>query len=333
AGLLIMASCKKEEVGPVLDQVSAPVLTAPAPGALITLTEENAATLMTFEWSAADYGFQAAVTYTVQLDQAGNDFATPVDLLKNTKLSGAISYGDLNNLLIAGGYPDGVPSDLEIRVKSYISDKVDDLFSDPVTVGIQPYMVTIDYPVLHVPGSYQGWDPSDENTVIYSLKSDNQYEGYVYFADPNTEFKYTQGTTWAVNWGDTGADGTLDSDGDNIKAADAGMYKLNVDLTNLTHTFLKTDWGLIGSATPGGWDSDQDMDWDAENSVLTITLDLVAGDIKFRANDDWAINLGDNDTNKSLEYEGDNIPVAENGNYTITLDLSGPIYTYTVTKN
>ena len=94
-----------------------------------------------------------------------------------------------------------------------------------------------------------------------------------------------------------------------------------------------TDWGLIGSGTPGGWDSDQNMTYDPVNDVWTITLDLITGDIKFRANDAWAINYGDPTGAGKLVQDGDNIPISADGNYTITLDLSGAIYRYTVVEN
>ena len=67
--------------------------------------------------------------------------------------------------------------------------------------------------------------------------------------------------------------------------------------------------------------------------VWTITLDLVAGDIKFRANDDWAINYGSNNANGICDAGGTDIPIAAAGNYTITLDLRGPLYRYTIVQN
>lgn len=41
--------------------------------------------------------------------------------------------------------------------------------------------------------------------------------------------------------------------------------------------------GIIGSATPSGWDSDTDMTYSIENRCWTITTDLTDGEIKFRA--------------------------------------------------
>jgi hypothetical protein len=65
--------------------------------------------------------------------------------------------------------------------------------------------------------------------------------------------------------------------------------------------------------------------------VLKVTLNLTVGAFKFRANDDWAINVGGSLT--GLTQDGANISIAAAGNYTITLDVSKKVYTSTVTKN
>jgi hypothetical protein len=148
----------------------------------------------------------------------------------------------------------------------------------------------------------------------------------------NTEFKYAKGS-WDTNWGDDGANGTLDPGGANILAPEAGYYKLNADLVGLTHTFLKTEWGVIGNATPGGWDSDTDMTYDEANKIWTVTMDLTAAAIKFRANNSWDLNYGDDGGNGSLEAGGADILVPAAGNYTITLNLSNPVYKYKLQKN
>jgi hypothetical protein len=333
AGILIMASCTKAEVGPVIsDNPTAPTITAPTGGTNIVLTEATKADLITFTWTAVDYGFPAAVTYTVQYDKAGNDFKAPITIASTSELTTSVKVEDMNSAFLGAEFPDGVITGIEIRVKAYLSDYVADIYSPVVSIGVNPYLVTVVYPQLQVPGSYQGWSPQDNNTVIFSKLSDKKYEGYIHFSD-NTEFKYTVGPDWGENYGDDGADLTLERNGANIKAGPAGMYKLNVNLNNFTHSFARTDWGLIGSATPGGWDNDSNMEYDADTRLLKITINLVAGEVKFRANDAWAINLGDNGANGSAEYEGANIAIAEAGNYTITLDLKGPIYRYKIKKN
>jgi hypothetical protein len=59
----------------------------------------------------------------------------------------------------------------------------------------------------------------------------------------------------------------------------------------------------------------------------------IAGEIKFRANDLWDINLGDTGADGILEYEGENIVVSEAGTYNISLKLGAPDYTYSIVSS
>jgi hypothetical protein len=194
------------------------------------------------------------------------------------------------------------------------------------------------YPVLYMPGSYQtgmgaaaNWDPANTTTVIKSVLSDGNYEGYLYFADAGALFKICDGPDWTTNYGDDGADGTLDLNGANIVVATAGYYKVNVDFNAKTYTLLKTDWGIIGSApAPYDWSADQDMTYDAANGVWTIIAELHAGEFKFRGNHDWSLNYGDNGADGILEAGGSNIAIPSQRKYKITLKLGAPDYTYTI---
>ena len=187
------------------------------------------------------------------------------------------------------------------------------------------------YPAIYVPGAYQGWDPSTANQLA-SSQSDNTYEGYINFPDADTEFKFTPEPNWDNgDFGDNEGDGTLESGGaSNIIATDPGFYLIRANLNDNTYTLTNTQWGLIGDATPGGWDEDTDMTYNAEEGAWEIQLDLTAGEIKFRANNDWAINLGDTGGDAILEYDGDNIIIPDDGTYLIKLFLDRPDYTYSI---
>jgi hypothetical protein len=171
-------------------------------------------------------------------------------------------------------------------------------------------------------------------TVLKSVNFDNVFEGYVHILPGGTgEFKVNETNSWDVNYGDNGADGTLDQDGENIKVTEFGTYLMKVDLGAKTYELSDPlYWGIIGSATAGGWDSETKMGFNRDENVLTITADLVEGEMKFRANQDWAFNFGGADG--VLEADGANIAVSEAGNYTITLDFRTPgEVLYTMTKN
>jgi hypothetical protein len=63
------------------------------------------------------------------------------------------------------------------------------------------------------------------------------------------------------------------------------------------------------------------------------TIPLTADKIKFRANDGWDINYGDNGNDGSLEAGGADIPVATAGTYSVLLDLATPWeYKYSLTS-
>ncbi len=333
-----LLSCEKDETKLVISSnPTLPAFTNQTSGANIEFDISQANDAYVYEWSQANFGFDAVVTYSIQMDKAGNNFADYLTLGSATN-SGTLTIlvNDLNNKLLAMEVDPDAPTalELEFRIKASLSSNEAPYYSAVITQTIKPFYIPIVYPNIFVPGSYQGWDPSNTTTVIYSVKSDNKYEGYVWFGADNAEFKYTEGPNWDVNWGDDGANGTLESNGANILAGGpAGMYKLNVDLNAKTHSFMRTDWGLIGSATPGVWDSDQNMTYDEATNTLKITLDLAAGDIKFRANDAWDLNYGDTGANGTLEAGGDNIAIAEAGNYTITLELNKAVYRYKIKKN
>jgi CubicO group peptidase (beta-lactamase class C family) len=85
---------------------------------------------------------------------------------------------------------------------------------------------------------------------------------------------------------------------------------------------INPTWGIVGSATANGWDGlSIELTETNKKGIWTINnVQLKEGEIKFRFNNDWTINFGDN-KNGNLKYEGDNIKI-KNGNYEITLDLS-----------
>lgn len=208
------------------------------------------------------------------------------------------------------------------------SMKIDQPGWAKITINMMEYTYTVELIgvmklQLYVPGSHQGWSPGTA-PIVYNRNFDMKYEGYVNFS-ANDLFKFTSDPDWDhTNYGD-GGNGTLSTTGDNLTVAEAGYYKLNVDLSGspFTYTKVKTDWGLIGDATVGGWDNSTPMTYNPDTKVWTVTTTLTAGKaFKFRANNGWDINLGGNQSN--LSYGGDNIQVATDGTYLVTLDLSNP---------
>ncbi len=331
--VLAIAACEKDEDRVYLAVNSNPSLNLSA--STLTLKEADAAkTALTATVAAADYGFASGATYKIQFDKKGNAFKAPREVTL-TSLDKVFTTAEINTIAIGLGIAPGSTADLEVRVKSDLLN-APTLYSAVAALKVTPYLVVIVYPSLYVPGSYQGWAPDKAEKVV-SVKDNKVYEGFVNFPDATTEFKFTDAPNWNNGiFGDpSGTSGTLiKGGGDNLKITGAGYYLLKADTDGLTWSAVKTHWGLIGDATPGGWGTDTDMIYDPATKSWKLTVALT-GDlfIKFRANDAWDINMGDTGANASLEYGGDNIKVPSTGTYDVELILGIPgNYTYKLTK-
>ncbi|MGK4566114.1 SusF/SusE family outer membrane protein [Flavobacterium sp. 3HN19-14] len=86
------------------------------------------------------------------------------------------------------------------------------------------------------------------------------------------------------------------------------------------------NWGIIGSATATGWDSDTNLDYDLTTHLYSITMPLTAGGaFKFRLDDGWGVNFGDNGNDHSLDSGGADIPVTVSGTYKIVVNFGGAL--------
>ncbi len=93
-----------------------------------------------------------------------------------------------------------------------------------------------------------------------------------------------------------------------------------------------TSVGIIGPATPiGDWDTDVDMVQDAvDTSIWTLQVTLNDGEIKFRANDGWDVNWGNNDGDfpNGVGLQGEGNLTAFAGDYFITFNHTTGEYTF-----
>ena len=185
------------------------------------------------------------------------------------------------------------------------------------TLDMNNLTYTVGKPVLYMAGDANGWATNDylagEDGVHFTGFMFLNQNGFKFCTQP--EWK---GTNYGANF-DTAGDAA------NITMTEAaGYYKVDVDLETKSYVLTPiTTIGIIGSASPNGWDSDVDMTYvpyNAETKELGYweikDVPFTSGEIKFRANDDWAINWG-GDVN-ALTQGGDNISV-DAGTYDIKL--------------
>lgn len=223
-------------------------------------------TFESFSWTAPDFGFNAAITYTVQADVSGNDFAGAFDVVTVTHTTTAsVTVGEFNQLMIEAELATDVPLGMEFRVISEVSDNVDPVYSVAKSATVTAYPT--DFPPIYMIGDATGgWDLGLA-VVMYTTGVPGEYsiinewtsEGaFRFFSEPDWNaakqwnWTYFEGGTVDANFENA-------NDGDtNIRFTGAdGWYKITVNFATKTialESVEKPRRLLVGSAMPGGWD-------------------------------------------------------------------------------
>jgi hypothetical protein len=347
ASATILASCVKEETRAVLNPPPGGASVLNTSISTIVLQQANqTSNAGNFTWTPTDFGFKGAVNYTLQLSKGGTNFAqaTTTEINMGSALSKSFTVGEFNGKLL-DIIPYGSAQAIQARIKADVGNGVDPIYSNVVsTITATAYrdVVVYNFPqALWVAGNYLGWDPGSAPKLVDKTASGTtgaNYEGYINFNNASPEFKFVKGNNWgAGDFGSAGA-GLLGNGGPNLSLSNgAGVYLIKANTTNMTWSSTKiTTWGIIGDATPAGWGASTPMTFNPSDGSWSITVNLVGNKfMKFRANNDWTINLGDNaPRDNKPDYGGSDIPIALDGNYTIILELgTAGNYSYTIRKN
>lgn len=189
-------------------------------------------------------------------------------------------------------------------------------------------------PMLYTPGASNGWSQGASQVL-----TTNDYVTYMGYAHLNGEFKMSTKPDWTgKNLGAGDEVGVLSDDpgAGNLKADKDGLYWLVVNYNEMTYTMSFIDTlGIIGGFND--WSAQVNLNPNSNFLIWTGTVSLKAGqEFKFRANDNWDINLGG--AQDDLKYNDPNIVTDKlqgwdgDGEYTLTLDLSAVPYSFTIVK-
>ena len=294
----------------------------------LVLNEENAANeVLTLTWTEPDFGFSAAALYSVQIDVQGGDFSNPQIISVGGAFDKTFTVEELNAKLLSLSMLPNEEGVASFRIKATLSE-YQEIYSNTVNITVTPYSSLLDLSTsLGVVGSATpgGW--GNENILdlpFYSTATTNVYVAYVTLR--NGEIKFRNNNDWSENWGDDGADGTLDSYGANI-AVSAGTYKIEVNFSSMTYTMEEYSWGIVGSATTNGWGGpDMMFHYNSFQDDWRAVVTLGDGEVKFRFNNDWGVNYGDDGADGTMEANGANIAVSA-GHYLVTMNLNTQSYT------
>ena len=179
-----------------------------------------------------------------------------------------------------------------------------------------------------------GWDT---DTNMYKDTLENGYFVILDLTEGGAKFR--KDDNWDVNWGSADfPSGIGTQGGDNIEVSPAGKYLITFDTMTGAYNFEPiiefSAIGIIGDATPGGWDTDTDMTQDSGNPDLWRTnITLTDGELKFRANHAWDISWGGTDFPAGTgDAAGGNIP-ATAGDYQVTFNTATLEYEFLVIRN
>ena len=324
--LLILGACEEKELielNPDANTVVSLSIDS------VVLTEDTMADdAVTVSWTEPEFGFNAAPTYKILLDFAGGDFSAAQIIPVGTDLSKTFTEGDLNGKLLALGVEPDEATNIAIMVQTRLSD-FQTMNSAPVILNVTAYSSLLDLSTnwgvvgSATPGSWG--NPDIPDLPFYTTDTPGLHVAYVTLRDGMIKFR--QDNSWTLNYGDTGNDGSLEEGGTDIPV-DAGSYKIMFNLNDLTWTMEPFTWGLVGDATANGWGTDPDfmMHYNSYQDNWKAVVTLTDGFFKFRFNNDWGVNLGDDGTDGTLESGGADI-AATAGHYLITLDLNENEYT------
>lgn len=337
---LVIAACKKDMETTTLKEGAAPVVTLSP--ANITLTAATATdTVETISWSAADYGYSAAVSHTVEIAKTGTNFAnaktTPVGAARQLKYIGAV----LNDLAISFGIAPNTTGTLDVRIRYSLSDALSK-YSTTTTLTVKTYQVQ--FPALLVKGG-NSWSTPTARTDGFLLASPNfnsDYEGYIYL--PNADgwggdalklVSTSSGTEYG--WGGTSTTMAAGTAG-NLWFTPAPNYmKVIASTASLTVNFTPVQFNVTGDHN--SWNTAANpMIYNPVTKKLTATVTFAAGNkFVFTSNGNYDNSYKVNVDGKLVfagppAWAGNNISAPGAGTYMVTLDLSqgNGSYTYSI---
>lgn len=373
-----MSSCDRDDTLAVAELKSNPDIISSLSATSYVINDTNLSnTFETIVFKKANFGVNVETENQLELALAGTSFAKTINLGVATSDNYVkLTYQELNNALINLGLVPNTPADVEVRVKSNIKSGNTNptyVYSSPISFKVTPFKANPGdlFPKIYMPGiwdvvalgGYAEWDETN-SPALYSSKKNNVYAGFQYMAfksasyplDPdNGAFKFTPGASWDNDMGDDHTrTGKLTKDGEwNIKVPDypvANTFFIKVDLANMTYSLEKANMGIIGEATPNGWNSQVDLAYNPSTMKFEIaSIALTGGKVfKFRNNDSWSIKIqpasGDVTPVSGKEIQVYNSAEGtvkddpsficpETGNYKIVLDLhNSGYYSMTITK-
>lgn len=302
----------------------------------VTLLQDNASVrALSLTWANAGNN----ATYTVEAALGGSGFAEPIELGATDQLSMGFTVKDFNTQMSKLLYVNNT-GNVEVRVRAQMAGNNKPVYSCPVALQVTTYRVYTEYDdskIFKIPGNYQNWIITTAPKIV--TEGNGEYEGYINFTNEHSQFLLVKGSQYTTS--NTfqyignykfGYNGTMLP-----IYGGAGVYLLKANTNTNTWEYTKiNNWGINGSAVINDEGGDPVMTQNGTEVKWSMNVKLLKGNFRFRANNSNKITLGQNpkEMNGVPSYDGNNIEIKQDGNYTIKLELglSGN-YAYSILKN
>lgn len=237
------SACKKDETQAVLTPGAVPTLKASTTTPNLALTTANTNTAaVTFDYTAAGFGYPAAATYTLQFDKKGGNFTSPFLYTGGTAAgSTALTTAQLVNIFSTLGYPFNSASQVDVRVVASVGAAAAPSVSSVVTLTGTPVPLCIantngDWGI--VGPAVDGWPANppaaqSDRVMTYDCYSQTFTLRTMFTAGP---FKFRANKAWATSLGGAGtnysAGVALSTSGADLMITTPGTYTVTLALTN-----------------------------------------------------------------------------------------------------
>jgi hypothetical protein len=330
--LLMLTGCKKNDVVVTSNGGKAGTLTASSTTPALTKARiADTTKIINFTFTQANYGYSgAAVTNTLQIDKAGDNWANPTSVTLSAKvLAQGYNTLDFDKLLLALGLPGGTSASINVRVAQAISTTLTPAYSNVISMTVTPFNLTS---WIYIVGAFQGWNATSPDSLL-SATSNGVYVGVINFTAGNNQFLILPAKSfnnkYATTQSSTPTSTVAYNAGNNLIApAAAGQYLVTFNLTAGTISFTPADYYSIIGDGAIDWNTDIPMKYtnDANGTwVVTTTLNTT-GSFKVRQDNAWTNSWGLPQTgsegygiaNTLNNTKNNNITVSAAGSYNIS---------------
>ncbi len=250
------------------------------------------------------------------------------------------------------------------------------LYHVTVDISTNQYILTpVDYFEIIGAATPGGWGTGTTIELKSSSADEVVFEGTEIVLRGPDQYKFRYNSNWSMNLEEGDCDSAVEpclnyftnfggtisalvAGGSNLEFdGEDGAYTVTVTYTpgagnSITASLERTGaapeitfdpddykWGVIGDATAGGWDSDQNMYYaggaDNVHTWIAVVTFAETGKFKFRANDAWDVNIGGvlpaDGSEQTLTSGGSDIDSPGAGQYYIIVKTADEGTTWTAT--